>query len=357
MKASVAPSSSQSAIPAEVDLPPKRKPSSMLDGARSFRVEDRCAVQPCAWSLGPRSERCRGPVGLRYRRGARRGVGRRELGATRADSGRAAFRSRIASPRPRAAAAEEGGAVLEDARRRRGEPVGARPHPLERGRLDQSRPSSASGTSMPSRSASRRISPSRSVEQVVVVRPARRWARPAAPTRRSGATSRRAASPAASCGSPSPLDPSPQPLVERAAGRRLAGRLGAARQLAPSAPGRGCRPGGRATPPCRAGGGPPRCTSPGVERQPVERGVGLDEPPVLLGRRAGRRPRRVGSTSQSSHGDSSRQRRRQVRCLEHEQRADHLHPRGAALGPGADDDVAGRNGNPSQRALSSSADR
>ena len=36
-----------------------------------------------------------------------------------------------------------------------------------------------------------------------------------------------------------------------------------------------------------------------------------------------------------------RQGRRQIRGLEDEQRADHLHPRGAALRPGADHDVAG----------------
>ena len=44
---------------------------------------------------------------------------------------------------------------------------------------------------------------------------------------------------------------------------------------------------------------------PRVERHAVERGVGLDEPPVLAAPPAGRTPRRVATTSQSSQGDSS----------------------------------------------------
>ncbi len=76
-----------------------------------------------------------------------------------------------------------------------------------------------------------------------------------------------------------------------------------------------------------------------VERDPVERGVRLDDPPVLLGLEPAYdvldgldrvvEPRR-----------EHRQRRRQVRRPEHQQRADHLHPGRAALRPRADHDVA-----------------
>ena len=77
---------------------------------------------------------------------------------------------------------------------------------------------------------------------------------------------------------------------------------------------------------------------PGVEGDPVERCVGLDHPAVIL-----RVEPRVhlllrGDEPVQPRG-KLRQRRGQVRRLEDQQGADHLHPCRPALGPGADDDV------------------
>ncbi len=78
---------------------------------------------------------------------------------------------------------------------------------------------------------------------------------------------------------------------------------------------------------------------PGVKRHAVERRVGLDEPAVLLGGEpvVHLRTRRDQPVQPRRE---LRQRSRQLRGLEHQQRADHLHPRRAALGPCADHDVA-----------------
>ncbi len=72
---------------------------------------------------------------------------------------------------------------------------------------------------------------------------------------------------------------------------------------------------------------------------PVEGGVGLDEPAVHLGCQVGEHLR----AGAGHHVDPRRecvQRERQLRFLQHEQRADHLCPRRPALWRRADDDVA-----------------
>ena len=77
-----------------------------------------------------------------------------------------------------------------------------------------------------------------------------------------------------------------------------------------------------------------------VVGHPVERRVGLDEPAVRLGVQVGEHVVRVAG----QHVEPRREhveRQRKLVGLEHEQRADHLRPRRAALGGRADDDVAG----------------
>ena len=78
---------------------------------------------------------------------------------------------------------------------------------------------------------------------------------------------------------------------------------------------------------------------PGVERNPVERRMRLDEAPVrLLGQ--------LGIHEIKRHDQVIQPRRevperiRQLGCLEDQQRADHLHPGRPGLAPGADHDVA-----------------
>jgi hypothetical protein len=78
---------------------------------------------------------------------------------------------------------------------------------------------------------------------------------------------------------------------------------------------------------------------PCVDRNPIERRVRLDEPPVTLSRElrvdlVARRDQPVEPRRQR------RERRRQVGRPEHQKRADHLHPRGAALRSSTDHDVA-----------------
>ena len=77
---------------------------------------------------------------------------------------------------------------------------------------------------------------------------------------------------------------------------------------------------------------------PGVDRHSVEGRVRLDESTVPLSLQPSydlvdRRDLVVDPRRQAG------QRGREVRVLEDEQRADHLHPGGAALGPGGDHDV------------------
>ena len=78
---------------------------------------------------------------------------------------------------------------------------------------------------------------------------------------------------------------------------------------------------------------------PGIERQPVERGVGLDEPPVVL-----RVVHRHDVVDRARlHVEPRRElaeRSRELRAVEDEQGAEHLGPRRAALGWRADHDVA-----------------
>jgi hypothetical protein len=75
-----------------------------------------------------------------------------------------------------------------------------------------------------------------------------------------------------------------------------------------------------------------------VVGQAVQRSVGLDEAPVLLGREL---REHVVATRRLliEPGRHLAQRAVEVRILEHEERAQHLRPGGAALGRRADDDV------------------
>ena len=160
------------------------------------------------------------------------------------------------------------------------------------------------------------------------------------PRRRTGATARRAASPARRGG---PTSRSTQLSSHSRSGMPLAGRPGrrrAGRSARRSAPGPGCRPGGRGRPPCPAGAGPPRRTCARGSSGIPSSGVC-----VLMNRRCGwaasrSTPSACGSTSRSSQGDSSVSGAGSSGVPEDQQRADHLHPGRAALGPGADHDVA-----------------
>ena len=225
----------------------------------------------------------------------------------------------------------------------RDQPVRARPHVLETRGLDETRASIGGGH------LDRRVAREPAHLALEVGRrdrrsgPARRWR----PSRRAHASARCHITPGSESsslrGSASCVDPREQPLPQRRSRRGGPVGRGLAGQLAHRARGRGCPPGGRATPPCRAGAARPRCRSTRGSSGIPSSGVW-----VLMNRRwccaveAARTSRRPALTSQSSHGDSSDERRGQVGGLEHQQRADHLHPGRAALRPGADDDVARR---------------
>src|SRR5208283_3835427 len=77
----------------------------------------------------------------------------------------------------------------------------------------------------------------------------------------------------------------------------------------------------------------------GVEGNPVQRRVGLDEPPVVLSGEPG--IYLFGRGDQMIQpGRQLRQRGRELWCLKDQQGTDHLHPGRAGLGPAADHDVA-----------------
>ena len=77
-----------------------------------------------------------------------------------------------------------------------------------------------------------------------------------------------------------------------------------------------------------------------VVRETVERGMGLDEPAMGLHAEVGDHVVSFARQHVEPRGDEI-QRLVEGRCLEHEQRADHLHPRRTALRRRADDDVVG----------------
>ena len=171
---------------------------------------------------------------------------------------------------------------------------------------------------------------------------ARCWARAGGTTRRSRARRRRAASPGTRGGRrPSRSSPAATPQGRPGSGwlarRRRAGQLAHALpvQVGALVVERDGHVEGMA--------GDDDVGRPGIDDHAVEGGVRLEEPPVVLRGQAGeelvlRLDQPVQPRGQLTEG------RGQVGRLEDQQGADHLHPRRAALGPGADDDVAGPEG-------------